>query len=66
MVELVGGAMAYTRYDPVTRWIIKLINRRKGGPTDTSRDHEFTDWTAVALFARRFAATVTEPAPAQV
>jgi menaquinone-dependent protoporphyrinogen oxidase len=54
----VGGAMAYTRYGPITRWVIKQISRRKGGPTDTSRDHESTDWTAVDDFARRFAAEV--------
>jgi menaquinone-dependent protoporphyrinogen oxidase len=66
LVELVAGAMAYTRYDPVTRWIIKLISRRKGGPTDTSRDHELTDWQAVDRFARRFGEVVGERAPAGV
>jgi menaquinone-dependent protoporphyrinogen oxidase len=66
MVELVGGATAYTRYDPVTRWIIKLISRRSGGPTDTSRDHERTDWEAVDRFARRFGEVVGERAPASV
>ncbi len=64
LVELVGGVMAYTRYRPLTRWIIRMISKRKGGPTDTSRDHEFTDWAAVDRFARRFAAALTEPAPA--
>ncbi len=59
MVQLVGGVMAYTRYDPVTRWIIRLISKRKGGPTDTSRDHEHTDWAAVDRFARQFGAAVT-------
>jgi menaquinone-dependent protoporphyrinogen oxidase len=66
IVELVAGAMAYTRYGPVTRWIIKLISKRKGGPTDTSRDHELTDWEAVDRFARRFAELVSERAPAGV
>jgi menaquinone-dependent protoporphyrinogen oxidase len=66
MVELVGGAMAYTRYDPVTRWIIRLINQRKGGPTDTSRDHESTNWAAVDRFARGFAELVREPLPGGV
>ena len=29
---------------------------RKGGhPTDTSRDHDFTDWAAVERFARECA-----------
>jgi menaquinone-dependent protoporphyrinogen IX oxidase len=31
----------------------------KGGhPTDTSRDHDFTDWDAVERFAREFAVTL--------
>jgi len=38
-----------------------MISKRKGGPTDTSRDHEFTDWTAVDRFAHQFAAALTEP-----
>jgi menaquinone-dependent protoporphyrinogen oxidase len=66
IVELVAGAIAYTRYDPLTRWIIKLVSKRKGGPTDTSRDHELTDWEAVDRFARRFAEMVSERAPAKV
>jgi menaquinone-dependent protoporphyrinogen oxidase len=57
----VGGAIAYTRYGPITRWVIKQISRRKGGPTDTSRDHESTDWAAVDDFACRFAVEVARP-----
>jgi menaquinone-dependent protoporphyrinogen oxidase len=34
--------------------MIKMISRRTGGPTDTSRDYDFTDWSAVAEFARQF------------
>ena len=44
MVRLVGGALAYTRYGFPTRWLMKLIAWREGGDTDTSRDHEYTDW----------------------
>jgi menaquinone-dependent protoporphyrinogen oxidase len=66
LVELVGGAIAYTRYGPVTRWIIRQISKRKGGPTDTSRDYDLTDWAAVDRFARRFAAALTEPVPAPI
>jgi len=32
-----------------------MITRRNGGPTDTSRDYDFTDWSAVTQFARQFA-----------
>jgi len=50
-----GGAMAYTRYGFFLRWMTKLVSRRNGGPTDTSRDHEFTDWAAVDRFAAELA-----------
>jgi menaquinone-dependent protoporphyrinogen oxidase len=49
------GAVAYTRYSPLLRWWLKQISRRKGLPTDTSRDWDFTEWGEVELFARRFA-----------
>jgi menaquinone-dependent protoporphyrinogen oxidase len=54
----VAGAMSFTRYDPITRWILKRISKREGGPIDTSRDHELTDWGQVEHFVRAFAATV--------
>jgi menaquinone-dependent protoporphyrinogen oxidase len=44
MVRLVAGALAYSRYGFVTRWVMKQIARREGGDTDTSRDYEYTDW----------------------
>ena len=62
--QSIGGVIAYTRYGPITRWVIRQIARRKGGPTDTSRDHETTDWAAVDSFARDFAALLPTPATA--
>jgi menaquinone-dependent protoporphyrinogen oxidase len=61
-----AGALAYTRYSPLMRWLLKQIARREGAPTDTSRDHEFTDWNHVEEFAKRFGhvvAPVTFEAP---
>jgi menaquinone-dependent protoporphyrinogen oxidase len=49
-----AGGVPYTRYSPWVRWVMKMISRRTGRPTDTSRDHEFTDWKAVAQFAQHF------------
>jgi menaquinone-dependent protoporphyrinogen oxidase len=46
-----AGALRYRRYNPFLRWFMKLMSRRNGHPTDTSRDHELTDWDAVARFA---------------
>lgn len=49
-----AGAVKYTQYNVVTRFIMKLITKREGGSTDTSRDHEYTDWEAVKDFAETF------------
>jgi len=48
----VAGALAYTRYNLLLRFVMKRIARKAGGPTDTSRDHELTDWASVDRFAR--------------
>lgn len=53
-VATFGGAIAYTKYDFLTRWLMRSLARRKGVSTDISRDHELTDWQAVDRFADRF------------
>jgi menaquinone-dependent protoporphyrinogen oxidase len=50
-----AGALRYPRYGFVTRWIMKKISARSGGPTDTSQEYEFTDWSAVDRFAAELA-----------
>jgi menaquinone-dependent protoporphyrinogen oxidase len=50
-----SGALRYTRYGLVTRWVMKMISRATGGPTDTSRDYDFTDWDAVERFGAQLA-----------
>lgn len=54
VTQTVGGAMLYTKYNPLLRWIMKQIAKRNGGPTDTSRDYELTDWAQVQRFVDRF------------
>ena len=49
------GAVAYTRYGWWYRWYLKRISRRKGLPTDTSRDWDFTEWSEVERFAEKLA-----------
>jgi menaquinone-dependent protoporphyrinogen oxidase len=56
LTETIAGAMAYTKYSPLTRWLLKRIAAKAGGPTDVSRDHEFTDWEQVRRFAEAFGA----------
>jgi menaquinone-dependent protoporphyrinogen oxidase len=58
----VAGAIAYTRYGFFLRWIVKRMSGRTGGPTDTSRDHELTDWQVVDAFARQIGESVAQVA----
>ena len=63
-VELVGGALAFTKYNPVLRFVMKRISASEGGPTDTSRNYEFTDWEALGRFVDAFAASLPQaPVP---
>lgn len=61
LTETIGGAMAYTKYNPFMRWFIKRLVRAAGGPTDTSRDHEMTDWSQVQRFVEAFVRAVPTP-----
>jgi menaquinone-dependent protoporphyrinogen oxidase len=46
-----GGGLPYRSYGWFLRFVMKQISRHAGHPTDTSRDHELTDWNAVGQFA---------------
>lgn len=46
----VAGALAYSRYNVIVRFVMKRIARKNGAPTDTSRDYELTDWAALDRF----------------
>ena len=59
MVTHIAGALKYTQYDFFKRLIMKMISKREGRTTDTSRDYEFTDWDAVKKFVREFAGKVS-------
>jgi len=50
-----AGALQYREYDVFTRLVMRALMKRAGHPTDTNRDHEYTDWDAVDAFARRCA-----------
>ncbi|MBS1724876.1 MAG: protoporphyrinogen oxidase [Armatimonadetes bacterium] len=54
MKVAVGGAVLYTQYNPLLRMVMKGITRKAGGPTDTRRDHESTDWPALRIFVQEF------------
>lgn len=55
---LFGGALAYTRYPFWLRWLMRFVSGRQGGSVDTTRDHEYTDWSAVEAFARELAGSL--------
>jgi menaquinone-dependent protoporphyrinogen oxidase len=57
-VHHVAGAFRYTTYDFLKRWAMKYIAYRKGGPTDTSRDYELTDWNDLTNFVDSFATSL--------
>lgn len=49
-----AGGVPYRQYNFLTRMLMKWICWRAGGDTDTSKNHEYTNWDRVEEFARRF------------
>jgi menaquinone-dependent protoporphyrinogen IX oxidase len=43
----VAGALAYKKYNCVLRLVMKWIAKRVGAATDTSQDHDYTDWVTL-------------------
>ena len=53
-VHEVAGALPYTRLGFFKRLLLRGIAGQTGLPTDTSRDHEFTDWVDLDTFADHY------------
>jgi menaquinone-dependent protoporphyrinogen oxidase len=53
-----AGALAYRKYGWLKRMIMQRIAAREGGPTDTSQDHELTNWDDVERLAETMAARI--------
>jgi len=53
--KFVAGALAYSKYGWLKRWIMRRIAAKAHGDTDASRDYEYTDWEDLKAFAWRFA-----------
>lgn len=60
--EPVAGALMYSRYNVLIRWVLKRIAQKEGGSTDTKRDHVYTDWEALDRFVEDFIAGIEAPA----
>jgi menaquinone-dependent protoporphyrinogen oxidase len=62
-VKIVAGALPYTRYNWVKRWVMRRIAAKHHSDVDTSRDYEYTDWNDVKAFACEFLRQVLATAP---
>lgn len=60
LTRLVAGAVPYTRYTWLKKWMMKRIVAKAGGGTDTTRDYEYTDWNDLRLFAQQFVTQLKE------
>lgn len=49
-VEQVAGALRYTKYNFLKKFLMRMIAQKSGGSTDTSKDAEYTDWNQVKWF----------------
>jgi menaquinone-dependent protoporphyrinogen oxidase len=56
----IAGELAYSRYNPILRFVMKKISARAGLSTDTSHDHDYTDWQQLSHAARNFADLVAQ------
>jgi menaquinone-dependent protoporphyrinogen oxidase len=61
-IKAIAGALPYTQYNFLTRWLMKRIVAKAGGDTDTSRDYVYTDWDEVKTFASEFGRRLTSAA----
>ena len=65
-VKEVAGALRYTHYGWLKRKVLRYIAGKAGGSTDTSRDHEYTDWKDIRHFAETVASSLqASPGPAE-
>ena len=57
-VAVFAGALLYSRYGLIKRWVMRSISKQTGGDQDASHDYEYTDWGSVDGFADAFLAAV--------
>jgi menaquinone-dependent protoporphyrinogen oxidase len=60
-VKSVAGVCLYTRYNFLIRMVMKRISRQAGGSTDTTRDHEYTNWGELDRFINVFTRPLLTP-----
>ncbi len=52
-VEMIAGALAYSKYSLPLKWLMKRIAAGAGEGTDFLRDYEYTDWHQVEQYSDR-------------
>lgn len=65
LVRCFGGALRYRQYGALFRLLMRRIAAKSGGSSDTSRNHDYTDWEAVDALAVEIAALLPPSAPTQ-
>jgi menaquinone-dependent protoporphyrinogen oxidase len=53
-VHPAAGALEYLKYGRVVRFVMRLIAKSTGAPTDTTKNYEFTDFEALDRFVAEF------------
>ncbi|MCM1984231.1 flavodoxin domain-containing protein [Lyngbya confervoides] len=51
-VEMIAGALMYSKYPLPLKWLMKQIAQQAGEGTDLSQDYEYTDWQQVQQYAQ--------------
>ncbi len=62
----VAGALLYTKYNFLVRFVMRRIAKKGGPETDTSRDYEYTNWAALDKFVDEFCAEIFATPPEKV
>ncbi len=52
-VEMIAGALMYSKYSLPLKWVMKRIAKKAGEGTDTSKDYEYTDWKQVEKYSEK-------------
>jgi len=58
-VKIVAGAIPYSRYNWITKWVMRRIARKGGVETDWHQDYEYTDWEDLRKFATEFSREIS-------
>ena len=57
-IGVFAGALLYTQYGLIKRYLMKSISKHMDGDTDISQDYDYTDWESVDDFAEIFMTSV--------